>query len=217
MCCAMTLLPLTAPPSRQPNKYFLELLFTFPNLVVFLTYAIMWRTGSFLFGPAGSQQPSVPTYWQALDLESTVVIVIYASSDDRCAHIVLSIRLRQLKVIARLGFNQCIFPRKWYCHHISQLIQSDHEGLLLYSVTDKIQSLQSSEPQKGCAREISGKNAIINSRPFSESGCDVPHFISRDILSSLIKRRTWCFGRKTWQRQVYVDILYNPLSKFSEL
>lgn len=118
VCCAMTLLPQTPLP-RQPNKYFLELLFTFPNLVVFLTYAIMWWAGSFLFGPAGSQQPSVPTYWQALDLESIVVIVIYASSDDRCAHIVLSIRLRQLKVTVRLGFNHCLFPRKWNCHHVS--------------------------------------------------------------------------------------------------
>lgn len=132
----------------------------------------MWWTGSFLFGPAGSQQPSVPTYWQALDLESTVVIVIYASSDDRCAHIVLSIWLRQLKVIARLGFNHCLFPRKWNCHHVSQLIQSDHKGLLLHSVTDKIQSftiIQASE-RLCCAREISGKNAIINLRPFLSQG-----------------------------------------------
>lgn len=138
-------------PWRQHNKYFLELLFTFPNLVVFLTCAIMWWTGSSLLASLVHSSPPVPTHWQALDLESTVLIVIYASLDDRCAHIVLSIRLRQLKVIARLVFNRRISPRMWDCHHISQLIRSDHKRLLLHAATDKIQSLHSSEALKGDA------------------------------------------------------------------
>lgn len=97
---------------REPNKYFLELLFTFPNLVVFLTCAIMWWTGSSLLAPLVSRQPSVPTHWQALDLESTVVIVIYASSDDRCAHIVLSIQAETAQGHCAVSIQSLHLPQK---------------------------------------------------------------------------------------------------------
>lgn len=124
--------------------------FTFPNLVVFLTYAIMWCTGCFLMAPLALSSHFFPTHWQPLDLESAAVIVIYASSHDRSARIVLSIRPRRLKVTARLGFNHCILSRKkkeQNCHRTSLSIQPDH-GLLLHAVAGRIQSLRSSVPWK---------------------------------------------------------------------
>lgn len=136
-------------PPRQPNKYFSVASVYISQPGSFLdacNYVVNWV---FPFGPAGSQQASVPTHWQALDLEFTAVIVIYASSDDSCAHIVSSIWLRHLKVIVQLRLNHRIFPRKWNCHRTSQLIQSDHKGLLLHAVTDGIQSLHSSKPRRG--------------------------------------------------------------------
>lgn len=59
MCCTRTELACKT-PWRQPNKCSLELLFTFPNLVVFLTSAIMWRTGSSLLAPLVRSSPLFP-------------------------------------------------------------------------------------------------------------------------------------------------------------
>lgn len=128
-----------------------------------------------------------PTHRQALDLESAALIVIYASTDDRCAHIVLSIRRRQLKVIARLGFNHAVSPPppesgtvtaypRWY----SQIIR----GCYFVLSRAKIQSLHSSKPW---GREKKGVSCQENIRleynhpleAISESGRSVAHFISQ--------------------------------------
>lgn len=108
-----------------------------------------------------SAAPFFPTHWQPLDLESTAVIVIYASSHDRCARIILSIRPRWLKVTSRSGFNHYIFfphtKKKWNCHSRSPSIGPDHEGFVLHAVAGRIPSLRSSVPRKKailCQRNI---------------------------------------------------------------
>lgn len=97
---------------RQPNRYSLEPLFTFPNLLVFLTYAIMWRTGSFLLAPLVRSNPLAPSHWQALDLESGAVIVIYASTDDRCAHIVSTLRAKTAQGHGAVRIQSLPLPQK---------------------------------------------------------------------------------------------------------
>lgn len=164
--------------------------FTFPNLVVFLTYAIMRCTGCFLLAPLVLSIPFFPTHWQPLDLESTAAIVIYVLSHDRCARIVLSIRPSRLKVTARSGFNHCIFSptKKWKCHRTFASIGPGSSGAVtsccrrqnpeftLVCASEKGYSA----PEKYQARMRSWTGG------HSESGCRT-HFISQDIWSLLIK------------------------------
>lgn len=145
--------------AKQPNKY-VQYSFYIPQPGSFLWHMQLCGVlGDSVWPLWFSAAPFFPTHWQPLDLESTAVIVIYALSHDRCAHIVLSIRPRRLKVTARSGFNHCIFspPKKWSCHHTSPSIGLDHEGLLLHAVAGRIPSLRSFVPRKKailCQRNI---------------------------------------------------------------
>lgn len=130
-----------------------------------------------------------PTHWQPLDLESTAVIVIYAFSHDRCAHIVLSIRPRRLKVTAGSGFNHCMFSQKkaklslhipvdWAGSRgaVTSCCHRQNPEFMLICASEKGYSV----PEKYQARPQS------STRGHSESACRT-HFISQDIWSLLIK------------------------------
>lgn len=139
-----------------------------------------------------SAAPFFPTHWQPLDLESTAVIVIYASSHDRCARIILSIRPRWLKVTSRSGFNHYIFfpptkkkvklsqqipvdwARSWGV--VTSCCRRQNPEFTLICASEKGYSV----PEKYQARMQS------STRGHSESGCGT-HFISQDIWSLLIK------------------------------
>ena len=73
----------------------------------------MWWTGGLPFWPhwsaAALRSPPLTSTWFGVHC---AVMVIHASPDDRCAHIVSSMRRWQPKVTARLGFNRRVFHEK---------------------------------------------------------------------------------------------------------
>lgn len=130
-------------------------------------------------------------------------IVIYASADDRCAHIVLSIRPGRLQGHRAAGVqslrsapeSETVAARRL---RFGRIIKRS----LLRAATDthfKVYTGASERGERG-GREIRlGSNHLL--KAVSEPERSEPHFISQDGLSSLIKTNVMYVSRgKTWRR-----------------